>query len=568
MLGLCVAFAALLGLQLFAAGGAAAHAQLEATSPAQGAVLQSAPRQVEFRFSEAVEVAFGSVRVFDGAGARVDTGPTLRPEGEKSIGVALRPGLGDGAYTATYRVVSADSHPISGGFSFQVGEAGAVAPKSVSSLLTQAGASAGIQVLYGAARFVGYLALCLVVGVLAFWLIALSPFVREDQPAAASFARRARPLVTFGAASGLLSAIVAIICQAAIAGGTGLADALSWTPLQAVAETRSGSWMAVRVVAWAVLCAVWLVGRRRFSSEVLTYSVLAIGAFTCLTPVMSGHAAATDPRWLIISCDYVHVLAMAVWVGGLIAAVFALPSATRELPADRRTGVLVEVFARFSAVALGAVFLLVATGVIQSVIHLEAFSDLWEVAFGRALTIKALLLLLLVGLGAYNRFRVVPGLRARAAAGDQAGAVGVALKRALTAEVVIAVVVIVVASALVAYSPAATTNRGPFAEDATIGPLSAQLIIDPARQGANELHVYLTDPRSGRQFDKAKEVTVQLSEPKAGIGPLNASLRVAGPGHYTDSSAMIPVTGEWEALLVVRLTEFDQHEHIYDVKVR
>lgn len=95
---------------------ASAHAMLESSSPARGAQVERAPDRVELRFNEPVEIAFGAVRVYDADGGRMDSGPTEHPGGRgEAVAVKLRGGLGDGVYTATYRVISADSHPVAGG---------------------------------------------------------------------------------------------------------------------------------------------------------------------------------------------------------------------------------------------------------------------------------------------------------------------------------------------------------------------------------------------------------------------------------------------------------------------
>ena len=116
------------------APAAGAHATLERTYPARGAVLETPPKEVALGFDEPVEAAFGALRVFDGRGKQVKTGPLRRP-GDKSseLAVSLPASLPQGAYTATYWVVSADGHPVSGGLTFQVGES-ATPPRSASTL--------------------------------------------------------------------------------------------------------------------------------------------------------------------------------------------------------------------------------------------------------------------------------------------------------------------------------------------------------------------------------------------------------------------------------------------------
>ena len=131
--------ACLLGVVSSASG----HAVLEGSTPARGAELKVAPDRVAFRFNEPVEASLGAVRVFNTAGEEVQSGGLERPgESAEAIAAELPDGLPDGLYTATYHVVSADAHPISGGITFTVGKPGAnqqafVQGKTISELLAE-----------------------------------------------------------------------------------------------------------------------------------------------------------------------------------------------------------------------------------------------------------------------------------------------------------------------------------------------------------------------------------------------------------------------------------------------
>ena len=188
-----------------AAPAASAHATLEATTPARGAAMKAEPTQVVFRFNEPVEGTFGAVRVFDAKGARVDDNHVGHPGGAgERIAVGLRSGLADGAYTATYRVVSADGHTVSGGFVFDIGAAGAVPGASVADLLD--GATSGPQTAFAmsAVKAVGYLAIAVALGGMLFLALVWSPAMRAAAlpGAAAPFARRATRLLVLSAAVG------------------------------------------------------------------------------------------------------------------------------------------------------------------------------------------------------------------------------------------------------------------------------------------------------------------------------------------------------------------------------
>src|SRR4051794_35423675 len=103
---------------------ASAHARLVSTAPQSGARLDRAPGAVTLRFDEAVETAFGALRVLDANGKRVDDGHIVRPGGGSVVSVALRRELGSGTYTAAYRVISDEGHPVWGAFVFRVGAGG------------------------------------------------------------------------------------------------------------------------------------------------------------------------------------------------------------------------------------------------------------------------------------------------------------------------------------------------------------------------------------------------------------------------------------------------------------
>lgn len=130
-----ISLAAALAVLALGAPAASAHARLEGSTPARGAVLERQPASATFQFSESVEANFGAVRVYDAKGRRVDDGKASHPGGRgDEVAVGLRSGLPEGTHTATYRVVSADSHPVEGGLVFSIGHASA-AGATVSDLL-------------------------------------------------------------------------------------------------------------------------------------------------------------------------------------------------------------------------------------------------------------------------------------------------------------------------------------------------------------------------------------------------------------------------------------------------
>ncbi len=207
-----------------------------------------------------------------------------------------------------------------------------------------------------------------------------------------------------------------------------------------------------------------------------------------------------------------------------------LPAATRRLEPPDRTRLLAACLRRFSPLALASVATLLASGTYQSILYLESLGDLTGSAFGRAILIKIGLILALIGLGALNLRRNRPALERLAAEGGPPGGAGRLLRRAIQAEVGLIVVVLGVTAALTSYPPPGAEAAGPFSTSSELGAARLELTVDPAARGANEIHLYLFDARDGSQYDRAKELTVQLRLPDSGIGPLEPRLDKAGPG--------------------------------------
>jgi copper transport protein len=588
--------AACLGLLAVLALPAAAfaHAELLESSPGRGEQLEQAPRQVTFRFSETVEASFGGVQVFDGQGQRVDDGKLVRPGGRAdSVGTNLKANLPDGTYTATYRVISADSHPISGGIVFTVGEGGE-AGVTVADLLDQGEAGPVTEVAFGIVRGLSYAAMALVLGGLLFLLVVWAPALRglaDASPAwaeaSAAFGRRAHTILAAALATGVVTSLLGIVFQGAVAGGTSLWSALDPSTIEAVLDTRFGTVWALRALLWIVLGLVILwprpavrmatlqparlgaagtaVGPMPSPALLAVLAVLAVAI--ALTPGLGGHAGAEDSAWITLTADTLHVLAMCAWVGLLVFFLVALPAATRRLEGAGRTRLLAAALLRVSPIALASVIVLLATGIVQSIVHLEAISDLWESAFGRIILIKAALLAALSAIGAYHRLRGIPQMRRLAAAGEPPAGAGITLRRAIRAEIVLFVGVITATSVLVATNPA-SAGPGVLSERVTAGAAEIEVTMEPLQTGPNELHFYLFNRSDGRPLTQLQGMEVQLREPAKQIGPLPVRVSKAGPGHFVATDANIGVAGDWELEMRLRLSKFELVTSRLEVEIK
>lgn len=573
LLSLCAAVLACLILP----GSALAHAVLESSSPNRGAVLKQSPERVTFEFNEPVEASLGAVRVFDTEANEVQSGEIQRlGESGTEIAIGLEPDLPDGVYTATYRVVSADSHPVSGGLVFTVGTGGGASGKTISELIALSDVGPVTQVAFWFDRWAGYVALAVAVGLLAFLTLLWVPLAagrRTLEARSEDAGRRFKLLLGMAVLTGLIASLLAIPLQGATAAGTDFWSSLKPDVFREVIDTRYGTVMVLRSLAWLALIPVLLGSVRLFRDperlgNPLVFLGIAIpAAFLAVTPALAGHASTQHPIWLLTISDILHVGSMSVWVGGLVALVLVLPVVTRGLAeVAERSRVLVDFLLRFSTVALVSVTVIAISGTVQAIVEVNSFPALVDSAFGRAVLIKIVLFAGLIWLGAHNRRRIIPALVERREGREGPGRPGILARRNLRIEVVLVTIVLAVTAALVSYPPPTASQSGPVSGSVAAGPDRLEYTVDPARVGSNEIHVYLFDDRTGAPKE-IKSLELSFSLPDSDIAPIEADVRKAGPGHYVAPSAMLAVKGDWEARAAVRFSRFNEVLADFEVPV-
>jgi copper transport protein len=524
--------AALATATLVLPAAASAHAVLTHSTPHRGATVAEAPPEVVFDFNEPVEVTFGALRVFDGEGRRVDGGELVRPNGSsRSVGVKVERGLARGLYTATYRVVSADGHPVSGGFTFGVGVAvakGGSAP-DVADLLEESDAGPAVEGVYGVARALHYAALLLLVGGAAFAVLLWPATATVQWP---------RRLLVAAAAVGLLASLAAVALQGALGAGVSLGHALDRDVIDASLDTRTGQAWAIRAGLWAAaLPVVALMRRPRFG---LAGALMAVAAALVVSLPLAGHADTQDPKALLVPADIVHVTAAGAWLGGLVLLLFAF----WRRPDTDGAG---EATRGFSKLALWAVVAIAAAGALQAWFYLDGPKTLFTTTYGIALLAKIALLGVIVVVANGNRKRVAKMVE------------GGALRRAMRAEVALAVGVLAATAVVVRAAPPASIAEGPATSELDLGPMRLEMVIEPATTGPNDFHLYLFDRKTGAQLDKVEELTVRLTQEEESIGPIKVEIPRKGPAHYEKLDEALGVPGTWEVQVDARVNEFDAY---------
>jgi copper transport protein len=520
---------------------AAGHAMLVSTTPGNDVVLERSPRSVVLRFNEPVESAFGSIRAYDSQARRVDDGRIARPD-ERTVTVGVDRRLARGTYTVTWRVVSADSHPVSGAFVFHVKEPGAN-PAGIAAQVLESGTPRGVTVLFTVVRFLVFALLLLVVG----GAVALAYPLRTA--AAAGVRRRLRTALGIWAAMLAVAALAAIVLQGAAAGGFGLGEAARWESVQTVLETRFGK-VALAQAALGLSAASLAFAARRVT-------LLVPAAALVPTPSLSGHASVTGDFALV--SDVVHVAAAAVWTGGLAFVVLALLAA-----GEQRWPLAAQAVPRFSKLAVVSVAALIVSGSVNGYEQVGAWRGFWDTTYGLILLAKIALVLPLLALGAYNNRYAVPRLaREIASPAEQRR-----FLRAAGAELALVLAIVGVTAVLVTEPPAraSVAPHGPYATSVALGAVEANVVVDPAQAGPNAIHLYLTD-RSGRPVE-VDELRLSASLPSKDVGPLHFPAHLLAPGHYAAHGAQLALAGDWQVRIEARRGEFEALTGTVSIPIR
>jgi copper transport protein len=536
-----------LGAGLLLAGPASAHASVLKSDPADGTRLRAAPHTVTITFDESVGLgSVGYLHVTDQNGRRVDARAAYHPGGQGNV-VAddLTSGLADGTYTESFRVVSADSHPVTGTVRFVVGlgalvRGGGPAGPTVNSATSKA---------FDVSRWISFAGLAVLGG---GWLVfTVWPAGRDD--------RGARRLVWTGWAGLTGGALLELLLQGPYTAGAALTKVGELSLLDDTLHTNYGQLHCLRLVLLGLIALVFARSLQADARPARWEAVLgALGLGVVLTFSASGHGATTSPAWLSVGLDAVHLTAMATWIGGLIMLVTAvLP---RREPDELR-----DVLPVFSRTAFVAVVALAASGTYAAWRGIGTVHAIFSTTYGLLVVSKVVLFAGLLALGNFSRVLI----RRRTVAYAMTDTVVLddgpdpfvddvtteRIRRSVYVEAIIGLVVLGLSAVLVAQprgkEALLAAYRAPVTAAAPLGGgRTVTVTADPGTHGPVTFSVELS-PGPG-----ATAITATATQQQAQIGPLPIKLTREG-GRLFDGSATLPVSGRWTVALVVTASEFD-----------
>jgi copper transport protein len=539
-----VAAALVLLAVLLPAGPAVAHATLLETDPVDGAVLPQAPEEVVFTFNETVRLTSQKITVYDARGQLVDSSATA-----SGAVVTVDPAeeLSDGTYVVGWYVLSADGHPVSGSLTFSVGERS----NEVFAPPPPAESSQAVVVAAGVLHVLLYLGLLVATGLAVFGALVM-PGSYAGQRARA----RVRRVVRIASVAAMLNA-VALVPVVSIRGqGLELTDLVRAFDPTLVTDDLLLAGLVVLGLGTILAFLSDSPPTPRARVAILAGCLVAVVA-----PAAAGHTRAYEPEILLVATDSLHLAAGAVWLGGLTGLVLTL----RALAGRER--VAAATLTRFSTLAAGLLVAVAATGTLLAWRIVGGWEPFLQTLYGGLLIAKIAIVLVVVAVAGWNRWRLLPAVSRATGFADRGHAAGM-VHRAVAVEAVLLVSLLGVTGFMVDQSPRPAPVEVPAGrtgvQDGSLGELEVLALMSPRQTGTNTVLVQLQNG-AGEPVDPPRPPVIELRT--AGLNLGRVPVTSTGAGTYS-AQVLLPEAGTWEVQVSVRQSLFENPVTSVEFEVR
>jgi copper transport protein len=503
---------------LVGAAPAFAHASLLRAEPADGEVVATAPAKLQLFFNEPVSPLVFRLIGPDG----VSVTPKATAE-NATVTIVAPPAMRQGTHVLSWRVISADGHPVGGALLFSIGAATGPPAAAAAAAATDQTLDAAIW----AAQLAIYVGLFAGVGGAVFTglIVRARPLPGRTE----TFLRGAMLL-------GLVAAIVSVGLQGLDALALPLVRLFDREAWASGFATSYGSTAALAALAMLAGLAAMAVRRRIFAGLLAAGALVLVGSALAA----SGHASTAAPEWISRPAVFLHGVCVAFWVGSLVPLWAIVRASKRQEDALDR-------FSRLIPLPLAA---LIASGLYLAWAQLDRPDALWTTAYGAILSGKLVIVLALLALAAANRFVLVPRLQAKPST-------PLPLARSIAAESALALVLLGTVAGW-RFTPPPRALIG--AEAASIhfhgSKAMAQIDVEPVRARGAEMSIEVLDGEFRPLA--AKEVSILLSNAAAGIEPLRRDATLAQGTTWRIDDLRIPLPGRWSLRVDILVDDFDK----------
>jgi copper transport protein len=543
-----------------------AHPFLVDSEPGQGQNAAVGTTQIIVFYSEAIEIDFSELKVFDSNGNKIDNMDTAYYEGESSL-VITTPSLEDGIYTVTSKVLSKiDGHLVQAAIIFGVGET------QVDLSLLEAQEESEITFLpEAAARFPGIIGQTVVLGSVISGIVIWGTQRKR-------FGKESRDLVNqayrfkFAKLTGI--SLVAVFASNFIILAVQTLR-LETSPIDVI-DTAFGTTWLIRMIITIILLGIWFwMERKPHLSPKKHIPMLAASLVLIFTTTMMGHGAATELTAPII-LDYVHNLLASVWIGGVIFFGFVLLPTLASLDGIQKAKVTLAMLPRYSGMITIALGILIITGPTLLWFLESDVASLTNSTYGSLIIAKIMLAIVLIGFGAFYQFKI----QRQAERNLKSGKTFTfnKLSKPLKAEAMVGIALLGIVALLVNSSLPAGEIQTVDAQGITLG-FSSTLFSEQAKfdvsviplgVGPNTISVLVSNV-SGEPLPDISGLKIKVSNPQRNIAPIEISITELKSNDGTtryEGDATFGFAGTWEIEVEAQRTQTVNESVIFTVLVK
>ncbi|MDC0193576.1 CopD family protein [Candidatus Nitrosopelagicus sp.] len=541
------------------------HPFLLDSEPAQGQNTAVGTTQIVTHYSEAVEIDFSELKIFDSDGNQVDKRDTAYYNAESSLVITTQP-LEDGVYTIASKVLSkVDGHLVHAAIIFGVGDV-----QIDASLLESQEKSETTFIPESIARFPGLVGQTVVLGgviaSIVIWSTGQTRFKEQIALIESSFKAKFSKVIGFGVIAVFASNFIMLAVQT---------WRLEVSPFDVIQTTFGSTWLT-RMILTIILIGIWFWIERKNQISFKTQLPMLVFALALIaTTTMMGHGASTEMAPPII-LDYVHNLLSSIWIGGVIFLGFVILPSITKLDANVRDKITISLIPRFSGMIIISLGILIITGPMLLWFLDSNVSSLTESTYGKLIMLKIAIASAMIAFGGFYQIRFTQ----QAKKDLKSTAIFKKLKKPLRFEAGLGIALLAVVALLVNSSLPAGEVQSVSAEQGISG-YEASLFSENARFdvtvlpvgiGPNQINVIVLG-LDDQPLADISNLKMKISNPLRSIAPIEAEVtenEITGQDVFTKYSAepTFSFAGVWQIELEAQRTENANESVLFDVRIK
>ena len=541
------------------------HPFLLDSEPSQGQNAAVGTTQIITHYSEAVEINFSELKIYDSNGNQVDNRDTAYYNAESSLVITTSP-LEDGVYTIASKVLSkVDGHLVHAAIIFGVGDV-----QIDASLFESQEQSETTFIPESIARFPGLVGQTIVLGgiiaSIVIWSTGQTRFKEQIALIESSFKAKFSKVIGFGIILVFASNFIMLGVQT---------WRLETSPLDVIQTTFGHTWLT-RMILTIILIGIWFWIERKNQVSIKTQLPMLVFALALIaTTTMMGHGASTEMVPPII-LDYVHNLLSSIWIGGVIFLGFVVLPSITKLDGTVRDKITISLIPRFSAMIIISLGILIITGPTLLWFLDSNVSSLTDSTYGKLIMLKIAIASVMIAFGGFYQIRFIQ----QAKKDLKSTSVFKKLKRPLRFEAGLGIALLAVVALLVNSSLPAGEIQSVSAEQGMTGYESSlfsenarfDVTVAPVGIGVNQIDVIVSG-LDDQPLSDISSLKIKVSNPSRSIASIEAEVtenKISGQDIFTKYSAepTFSFAGIWQIELEAQRTENANESVLFDVRIK